>query len=425
MKLEDLYKSELSDLHIEPKQGGFERVKTSLVQRIVKNTIIFSTAFILFFVGLGELAKYKKTAASQEFKFPVKYFKQDNSKLNSEKSVDEPIDEMLSQNNGIKTSKKSTKKYFVSAKNNQNELINNNINDRVKSRFDDNYVDADKPPYRGKGFAKNERLSEQKFGNLLSDLKQNISSNLIAKNDFSILNQELNANNNETANEKLKEITVEKTEAELSALNQKDKESESTFFPAKKERKILFSVASYYISNNTLQDNGYHPIPSSMYQVGIVYPFYKLTFNARVGVNYSVNNLSLTGTYASQNSETEVKNYSIDIPFLFEYPIRLINKTYLNIGLGTRINNTIVHKEKTILEDGSAVIDELYSDAYKKNYFTFFGHCSLSQSIKKVKINLFANYQPSYARELTLTGKNSIYNAYGVSSLQIGFGLDF
>jgi hypothetical protein len=74
MKLEDLYNSELSDLRVTPKQGGYERVKSALVNRMVKNTLFFSVALVLFFVGLGELAKYKKTQANEEFKYTTELF---------------------------------------------------------------------------------------------------------------------------------------------------------------------------------------------------------------------------------------------------------------------------------------------------------------------------------------------------------------
>jgi hypothetical protein len=407
MKLEDLYKSELSDLRVEPKQDGYERVKTALVHRIVRNALIFSVAFVLFFVGLGELAKHKKSQANQEYKFPSKFYKKQDANINtSNQQVKEKIILVKQQNQKTINIKPIASNQLIAGNNPNFKIFENNWRPL-------NYVEKNRAAYFGQKVFFVEKNLLEKSGNHLNAFA---SFTLEQKIDFALKNNTSNIIDVNTENK-----LDENASLQNSLTVEKEEKTENSSFPSKKDRKIKFSIAAISGYNKTIQENDFKADPYYYINFGLVYPILSKKLNARLGVNLGDHNYRLKNEFA----ETIIKNYSIDFPVSIEHPIHLVGSSFFTIGIGTKVVNEITHKEKTRFSDGSTSTDNLYADTFKKNYFVFDCYGALNFLIKNVQVNLFTKYQPSFAREIALTGTNSIFNEYGVSSLQFGVGIDF
>lgn len=418
MKLEDLYKSELSDLNIEPRKGSYEKVKTALVNRIVRNTFLFSAAFALFFVGLGELAKYKKTRASQEIHFPNKILKSSQTSSTEHKGADK---EWETADVGIsKEVTNSANSNFNAKENSINEnkpLFETPSNSKVL-KYLRNYVEVPREAFYGILPHVFIPSQDDQAGRLLSVLGQANTAEYLVN---SVLESSSKAENNQRTNEEIASKNVQSEE-------QKELDSstnEESSFPTKKVRKLSFSAAAFYGFNNSLQNNAYQSKSSYVYQLGITYPVLRNIFRARLGVNLGMNHHQLTHTDNGIKGETDIDYMTIEIPLVIEYPIPLKHNFIFTVGTGTRLVNNITQDEKTTYVDGNKTEDKLFEDKFKNNYFTFFSHFALSKQLNTMKINFFLDYQPTLGREIILKGKNSIYNEYGVSNLQLGIGIDF
>lgn len=409
MKLEDLYKSELSDLQVQPKQGGYERVKTALVHRIVKNALIFSIAFIMFFVGLGELAKYKKTQANKEFKFPSKFFKSNENQLNlKERSIQENASTKIVLRNNRKTMKSGASL--------SNFALSEQVNAPAEKRFfarPFTFVEQNREKYFGDNILATSKMQQQSENDYKKGLSSFDSQNIVHDLMLASANKKINTKS-ELNEKKAQELATE------DAISKEKKDDDFESFPMKKNRKIKFYVAAFSGYDKTIQTNDYRAAPYYNVAFGIVYPILKSKFNARLGGAFADHNYTIKNAI-----ESKINNRLIEVPLSIEYPIHLIGKTNFIIGVGSKLVNVISHKEKSTLSDGSNYNQDLYSNTNKKNHVVFNSYGALNFSVKNLKVNVFVLYQPTFAREISISGPTSIYNEYGVSSLQFGLGVDF